>query len=133
MPGSTSEAITGRLTTLPTAAGLNALVSNRVFPSKPAQDAALPFVCWWLTGGDGGKTLAGRSNLQPYDLRVEAVATTEADSVAVMDEVRVLLDGWRDRPNGIKGCFAGEDVDQQTLDDGSEVAGQTFRLYMIPQ
>lgn len=133
MPGTTSEVITDRFTTIPAANALIALVADRVFPSKPAQNAVLPFVVWWLTSGDGAKTLSGRSRLQQYDLRVEAVATTEAESAAVLDTVRILLDGWQDRLAGIQGCFAAEDVDQQTLDDGSEIAGQTFRLHYIPQ
>lgn len=132
MPGTTSEAIAGRLTESVLSAALAALVSTRVYPSKPTQDAALPYVVWWETGGDGLKTIGGRSRLQQYDVRVECYATTEAGSKAVLEAVRDLLDGWRDREDGVQGCFASEDADQQTLEDGTEVAGQTFRLWFVP-
>jgi hypothetical protein len=66
-------------------------------------------------------------------MRVEAVATTEAEAKAVLSEVRTLLSGWSDRSIGVQGCFEAEDEDESTLDDGAEVAGQTFRLYFAPQ
>jgi hypothetical protein len=133
MPGTTSEAIAGRLTDAVEATALIALVGSRVYPSKPTQDAALPHVVFWETGGDGMKTLAGRSRLQTYDVRVECYAETEAGAKAVLDEARALLDGWRDKSVGVLGCFASEDADQATLEDATEVSGQTFRLHYIPQ
>ena len=126
-----SELITARLTNAGEAADLIALVASRVYPSKPTQDAVRPFVTWWLVSGDGQKTLSGRSRLQPYELRVEATADTEAAAVAVIQAVRSALDGWSSRDEGIQGCFAQEDADQQTLDDGAEVAGQTFKLWAV--
>ncbi len=128
-----SEVLHGRLSDETDAAALIALVSDRLFPSKPDQDAALPLLTWWVVGGDGLGTLSGRSRLQAYDLRLEAHARTEAESVAVLAAARPVLHGWRDREIGVQGCFATEDTDQQTIDDGTEVSGQTFRLWYAPQ
>lgn len=137
MPATSSEVIAARLTTTPAADDLIALVGLNGFPSKPTQDAPLPYVVWWEAGGDGLKTLAGRSGLQVYDVRVECYARTEAESKAVLAEVRALLlvsrAAWKALNLGVQGCFAAEDADQQTLDDGAEVSGQTFRLHYVPQ
>lgn len=137
MPGTPSEAIAGCLTHPVRAAALVALVDDRVYPSKPEQDAPRPNVVWWLVGGGGAKTLATHSGLQRYDLRVEATATTEAESQAVLEAARdaVLLTRaqWKVIGNGVQGIFASEDADQDTLEDGAEVAGQTFSLHFVPQ
>lgn len=138
MPGTPSEAIAGCLTDAVRAADLIALVADRVYPEKPEQLTAVrPYLAWWLTGGGGGKTLGGASGLQRYDLRVEAVAATEAQAQAVLGAARDALllprSEWQSVNNGIQGVFASEDADQDVLDDGAEVAGQTFSLHFIPQ
>lgn len=125
----TSEAIYGRLQDATAAASLIALIGVKAFPSKPEQDTELPYLVFYLTGGGGLNTVDGPSTLQPRSLRVEGYAATEAGSAAVLDAAAAALDGWSDRPNGIQGCFAEEDADQQTLPDAIEVSGQTFRLW----
>lgn len=124
----TSEAIAGRLLDEDEAADLIDLIADRVFPSKPAQDTTLPYLVFYLTGGGGMNTVDGPSRLQPRSLRVEGYDRDEAGSAAVLDAATAVLDGWRDRENGIQGCFAEEDADQQT-DGELEISGQTFRLW----
>jgi hypothetical protein len=136
MPLSSSEVLKARFTHPTDAAGLIALVGSRVTPSKPTpENEALPNVTWWEAGGDGMTTLGGRSSLQPNEVRVECHAETEAESKAILAEVRGLLlltrQQWRDLSLGVQGCFAAEDADQITLEDETEVSGQTFRLHMV--
>jgi hypothetical protein len=136
VPATSSEAVAARLTHPTDAAALIALVGDRVFPSKPPQEnPTLPYVVWWETGGDGMVTLGGRSTLQPYEVRVECYAETEDESKAILAEVRGLLllsrAAWKLLNLGVQGCFASEDADQMTLEDGTEVSGQTFRLHFV--
>lgn len=136
MPLSSSEILKARLTHPTDAAGLIALVSSRVTPSKPTQqNEVLPNVTWWEAGGDGMVTLGGRSSLQPSEVRVECHAETESESKAILAEVRGLLlltrAQWTALGLGVQGCFAAEDADQMTLEDDTEVSGQTFRLHMV--
>lgn len=136
MPATASEVLKARLTHSTDAADLIAMVSSRVTPSKPTQqNVVIPNVTWWELGGDGMVTLGGRSGLQPSEVRVECHAETEEESKAILAEVRGLLlltrAQWRTLNLGVQGCFAAEDADQTTQEDGTEVSGQTFRLHFV--
>ena len=137
-PTTSSDVFAQRLLT---GAGVAALVGTRVYPSKPAQDVAEDYVVYFRTGGGDAKTLGGRSGLQPSDIRVECYASTQAAAEAILKAVTTRLcgdraagvPGWRDRANGVHGCFAQGDSDEQVLDDGGQVSGQTFSLWFKPQ
>lgn len=138
-PANWSEAIAGRLLGTYDAESpgestdLAALVSTRIAPSKPTQDPEGDHVSFWLTGGGDGAKLSGRNGLKPFDVRVEATATTQAGAEAILIQVDALLDGWRDRDRGVQGCFAVGDRDEDTLQDGRQVSGQTYRLWFKAQ
>lgn len=132
-PATPSEAMNERLTVDPPAGDLSALIGDRAFPCKPTQEAELPYLAWWEVSGGGGTTMSGPTRLKQHEMRVEAYAATEDEAVRVLAAARLLLAGWRDRNRGVQGCFESEDADQESLDDGVEVAGQTFRLWFAPQ
>lgn len=137
-PATSSEALAQRLLT---GAGVTALVGTAVFPSKPTQDPPASYVVYFRQGGGDTRTLAGRGGLQPHDIRVECYARTQADAEAILAAVAARLCGdkatatpaWRDRTNGVQGCFAQGDSDEQVTDDGWQVSGQTFSLWFKPQ
>lgn len=137
-PATPSEAIAQRLLTDATVA---ALVSDRVFPVKPKQDPVGPYVVYFRQGGGDSKTMSGRGGLQAHEMRVECYAPTEAEAEAVLAACAARLAGdrgagvavWRDRGNGVQGCFAQADSDELVTDDGWMVSGQTFSLWFKPQ
>jgi len=124
------EAIAGRL--LATSA-LTALVGSRSYPSKPTDNAALPYVVFYKQSGGDGINLAAVKGTRNYDIRVDVYSTTEEEAEEILEAVAGRLDGWQDRPNGVQGCFARGDADEQTQDDGSQVSGQTYSLWFNPQ
>lgn len=130
-PTTPAEAIAGRLTEPNT--DLAGLVDTRVYPNKPTQEPSGDYVTFYRSGGGDGSTLGGANGLKSSEIRVEAVAPTQAVAESILDAVAVLLDGWRDRSIGVQGCFAVGDRDEDTQDDGRQVAGQTYSLHFKPQ
>ncbi len=130
MAATPSEAIADRLTV--GADQVIALVGTRVYPAKPTQDPAGAHVVFTITAGGEGTTLGGRNGLQVYDVLVDCVANTAAAAESLLKVVIERLAGppvWRDRDNGIHGCFGSADHSEQVLDDGGQVSSQTFRLW----
>lgn len=130
-PGNEIEAVAGRLATAATS--LYTLIADRSYPGKPAGNASLPYVVFYRASGGDGTTLGGPRGTRQTDIRVDAYARSEEDAEAVLAAVRSQLDGWRDRPNGVQGCFAQGDADEEILDDDRHVSGQTFSLWFNPQ
>jgi hypothetical protein len=130
MPANAIEAIAGRLLA---ASGLTALIDSRAYPSKPTSNAALPYVVFFRQSGGDGLTLMATRNLRQHEIRVEAIAETQAEAESVLAAVTARLHGWQDRPNGIQGCFAQGDADERTDGDGIQVSGQTYSLWFAPQ
>ena len=138
-PAKWGEALAQRLLTAATVA---ALVGTRVFPSKPTQETPGDYVVYFRTGGGDVKTLGSRSGLQPHDVRVECYADTQAAADAILDAVASALCGnraagiaaWRDKDNGVHGCFTQADGDELVTDDAQprQVSGQTFQLWFKP-
>lgn len=141
-PATPSEAIAQRLLT---DTAIVALVDARVFPSKPTQDTVGDYIVYFRQGGGDAKTIAGRSGLQAHEMRVECYAGTQAVAEAILAAVVTRLCGrraygtepavavWRDRENGVHGCFAQGDSDELVTDAGEQVSGQTFSLWFKPQ
>ncbi|AMV30057.1 hypothetical protein VT84_37030 [Gemmata sp. SH-PL17] len=138
-PANWGEALAQRLLN-DTAVG--ALVGTKVYPSKPTQDTTGAYVVYFRAGGADVTTLGARSALQPHDVRVECYADTQADADALLVAVVTALCGnkatgvapWRDRANGVQGCFTQGDGDELVTDDAQprQVSGQTFRLFFKP-
>lgn len=136
-PGNVSEAIAGRLLG---DAGVTALVSTRITPDKPMQEPDGNYLSFWRVSGGDGYNLARRNGLQQYQHRVEATARTQAEAEAILQAALLRLcgdndavDPWVDKANGIFGCFAVGDADEQTLDDGRQVSGQSFNVWFKPR
>lgn len=126
MPNTPGEAIGTRLLS---DAPLSLLVSTRISPSKPTQEPSGDYVVYYLTGGGDGINAVGRKTLQEYTLRVEGTSATDAGAQAIRKAALATLTTWRDLTSGVQGCFAVGDADDNTLEDGRQVAGQTFRLF----
>lgn len=137
-PATPSEALARRLLT---GEAVAALVGTAVHPSKPTQETPGDYVVYFRQGGGDAKTLGGRSALQAHDMRVECYSRTQAGAEAILAAVVTRLCGdraaavavWRDRDNGVHGCFAQGDSDEQVTEDGFQVSGQTFSLWFKPQ
>ena len=134
VPRTEGEAIAQRLLTEP---AVTALVGTRIYPSKPTQDPTEKYVVYYRTGGGDGRRLAGRHGLQNYAVRVEATAGTQAEAEAILAAVRERLapvgDRWVDKTNGVHGCSTVGDADEQTLEDGRQVSGQTYSIWFKAQ
>lgn len=124
---SPTEAVNARLIA---DAGVGALVADRVYPSKPTQDATWPYVVSWKQGGGDGVNLdRGRNTIQSYLVRVEAYAVTSASAEAIMAAVVTALAGWQDKTNYVWGVFPTGDADEQVSDDGTQISGQSFNVF----
>lgn len=128
-PATVIEAVVQRLLD----PGVTALVGQRVFPSKPTQDSLWPYVVATKTAGGDEVRLDGPAGLQGYSVRLDCYAKTEAEAEAVLAAAAARLDRWRDRANGVQGCFPQGDADEEVLDDGSQVSGQTFTVWFKAQ
>lgn len=133
-PRTEGEAIAQRLLAEP---AVTSIVGNRVYPSKPTQDPSAAYVVYYRTGGGDGRRLAGRNGLQNYAVRVEAVAGSQGEAEAVLKAVRDCLTpegaAWVDKGNGVHSCSTVGDADEQTLEDGRQVSGQTFGIWFKAQ
>lgn len=133
-PLTEGEAIATRLLTEP---AVTALVGTRIYPSKPTQDPAAAYLVYYRTGGGDGRRLGGRHGLQNYAVRVEATAATQGEAEAILAAVRDRLtpagERWVDKDNGVHGCSTVGDADEQTLEDGRQVSGQTFGIWFKAQ
>lgn len=137
-PATPSEALAQRLLTDP---ALIALVGKAVFPSAPPQDQPGDYVVYFRQGGGDQKTLDGPSGLQEHQMRVECYSRTQAGAEKLLAAVAARLCGnpatgaapWRDRANGVQGCFPQGDADEQVTDDNFQVSGQTFGLWFKAQ
>lgn len=109
-----------------------ALVSTRITPSKPVQEPDGDYLCFWRQSGGDGVTLDGPTASHWEEIRVEATAATQARAEAILKAVRESLHGWRDVANGVQGSFAQGDADEQTLEDGRQVSGQSFMIRFKP-
>ncbi len=125
-----SEAIGTRLTS---DTALAALVSDRIAPIKPEHDATLPYVVFTKSSGGDGANLTAARRTRQHDIRVDVYAANETDAEPVLAAVLDRLDCWQDRSIGVQGCFAQGDADQEQMDDGNVISGQTFSLWFSPQ
>lgn len=138
VPANASEAIAQRLLT---GTAVAALVGARVFPSKPTQETAADYIVYFRQGGGEVKTIHGRSGLQSHEIRIECYSRTQAVAEQILAAVASRLCGdraagvaaWRDRTNGVHGCFAQGDGDELVTEDAFQVSGQTFSLWFSPQ
>lgn len=130
-PANEIQAIAGRLTA--TGTDLEALVDDRVYPSKPTGNATLPYVVFFRQSGGEGANLNAQRGTRQFEIRVDVYATSQEQADEVLEAVFTQLHCWRDRVNGVQGCFARDDADEQVLDDGNHTAGQTFSLTFNPQ
>lgn len=111
---------------------LAALVGARIAPSKPTQEPAGDYLCYWNVGGGDGVALDGPTQYRWQEVRFEAVAGTQARAEAILAALRAVLHGWRDVSEGIQGAFAQGDADEQTLDDGRQISGQSYSIRFKP-
>ncbi len=133
-PATIGEAVAQRL--LGDIGGVVALVASRVYPSKPTQEPTGNYIVYYRTAGGDGVRLGERSGLQNYTVRVEATAETQAAAESIIDAVIARLAGppvWVDKANGVSGCFAQGDKDEDVLEDGRQVSGQSFSVWFKPQ
>ena len=131
MPANEIQAVAGRLAESGTP--LISLVQDRTYPSKPKDNAALPYVVFYRQSGGDGANLSGQRATRQYEIRVDAYATSQEQADEVLAAVFDRLHCWRDRDAGVQGCFARGDADEQVLGDGNFVSGQTFALTFNPQ
>lgn len=128
VPNSPTEAFVSRMAAT---AGVTALIATRLYPDVPTQDPTWPYATASVTYGGGDLRLSGRNTLQEYGLLVGVFAATKAAADAILDAMIAACDGWVDVPNKVKGCFPAGDRGEETLDDGSRVMRQTFRLFYL--
>lgn len=136
-----SEPLYNRLIT---DAAITAIVKDRIKPNQPTQGfdgAKKPYISFWRITGGGNKDLTGRSGLQNYFFRIEFHAETDDEAEVLRELVLNRLCGnprkgiaaWIDRTQGVLGCFAQDDADADTDDDGFQISGQTVSLHFCPQ
>lgn len=136
-PATVGDALFQRVTS---DAGIAALIGTRFYPQLPTQEPDGNYAVYQRTSGGDLTTLAGRSGLQRYSVRIDVIATTQKEAEAILNAITVRLAGdggatppWSDRGNGVQACFPEGDVNDDTLDDGRRWPGQTFGIWFKPQ
>lgn len=135
------EALWVRMTT---DADLQEIVGNRIKPNKPTpgeDTARKPYISFWRVTGGGNTNLSERSGLQNYYYRFEFHADTDDESELLREltlnrlcgNPRQAIAPWIDRAQGVQACFAVDDADVDTDDDGFQIGGQTVSLHFCPQ
>ncbi len=87
-------------------AGVAALVGNRIYPIEAPQEAVLPYVVYQRISGPRVRSHSGPSHLAQPRFQITGAAATYPSLRAVMNAVRVALDGFR----GTMGSGPGVDV-----------------------
>jgi hypothetical protein len=129
-PADEIEAVAGRLLE---SSPLTALVQDRAYPNAPARNAAKPYLVFFTTGGGDGNRLSRDRGLKQSEVRIEAHGRSEEESRQVLRAARGQLHCWRDRGQGVQGCFARGDADEVLTETEEHVASQTFGLSFAPQ
>lgn len=110
--------------------------ADRVYPQMNTQEPETPLVIVTVLGGEGRTTLKGQSRgVKPNTLQVESYGATQDEADALAAEIRALLtpnnQPWRDRSEGVQGCFF-EDTADATTADGLRVVQETYRVMHSP-
>lgn len=139
-PKNAGEAINARLLSGEYVA---AIVGTRVTPNKPTQgsEGVKPYLCHYRLTGGGASTLEDSCKLQRYLYRLEFYCETDGAAEelrkACLDRLcgnsRESIAPWVDKASGVHTCRPVDDADADTLDDGSQVAGQTVSIWFCPQ
>lgn len=128
-PANAIDAVIGRLLHV----SVTAIAGDRVKPSKPTQDDSLPYVSVFRSSGNEGLNLGEVRRVRQNDIRCDAWARNQKEAQNLLAAIVARLDGWADKPNGVHGCFAQGDANEQTNDDGDQISGQTFSVWFAPQ
>lgn len=129
MPATEGAAIAARVLA---DAAITALIGQRFTPDKPTQEPGGDYVIYQRQSGGDGITLSGPETSRWAEVRIEAYATTQARAEAIINAVRTRLHGWQDYAQGVQGCFARGDCDEQVIDTNWMLAGQTFAIRFQP-
>lgn len=82
---------------------LTGIVGGNIFPDVPTTDTQLPFVVYWVQSSEPTNTLDGQVRPTNYTVSIETWAVTISTVAAVLDAVRVALNGYRD--DAVQGAF----------------------------
>ena len=88
-------------------AGLNALVSTRIYPPPAPQDALYPLVTWQEIDRQSIHVMGGTAGIVHIRYQVDSWAETLSGAKAVAAQVEAALDNWSGTSDGvvIKNCF----------------------------
>jgi hypothetical protein len=114
------------------AAGLTALVKDRIYPDVMPDSPQLPAVTYQQTGGSSDRGAVADPPLKKGLFQVSAWAKSRADAAAIAAQVRLALDRARKVQAGgvqIDDCFYENSVDSFDPDTRSYVTHTDFRLH----
>lgn len=109
-------------------AGVLALLGDppRIYPAIVPQEAPLPHGRYQRVFTERPKAFTASPGLSSATFQVDVWATSHEQAKAIADAIRVALDYWIDRPNGIHGAL----VDNE-LDDFEEDREEFRRMLMV--
>lgn len=70
-------------------------ISAPIYPDQADENTALPHIVYTITNSEPQRTLRGTGSLTKHTLEVTANATTKAQSLALLAQVRTRLDGYQ--------------------------------------
>ncbi len=112
-------------------AGLTALVSTRVYPSRAPQNATYPLVVYQRISGEHGEVMEGSDGLGMARVQFLAWATTYASAKAVAEQVRLALQSRVGSLSGLAVTVVEAADIPDFWDDTSDIhgAGIDFTIY----
>jgi hypothetical protein len=114
------------------AAGLVALVKDRVYPGVMPDSPVLPAVTYQQTGGASARGALADPPLKKGLFQLSCWAKTQLEALQVAKQVRLALDRARQVQAGgvqIDDCFAEAPVDSYDPDTKTYVVHTEFRLH----
>jgi len=96
--------------------GVSALVGNRIYPIEAPQQAALPYLVYQRVSGPRVRSHSGPSGLASPRFQITGAAETYPSLRALMNAVRVALDGFRGTMGGgveVGAAFVENELDSE--------------------
>lgn len=132
-PANVAEALASRVLSEPLVTNQ---IGQRFWPSKPTQEPLDDYAVYLQESSGETPTLEGRARLRRHLIQIMVIAKTKTIADSIMKAIGDRLAGngsdipvWVDKPNGVHACFAMDDADEDTLEDGRQMNTQTFAIH----
>ena len=80
-------------TTLSSASGVTAIVSDRIYRTQAKQDTARPYIVWSVVSATPENTLADRPEIDESRIQVDCYSESQSQARALSDAAQYAIEG----------------------------------------